>query len=290
MPDSINTRTGVGIRPPSFFRRIKPLWPAYTLRLIALSYIALFIILPILAITTKAFGDGVHRFFVDLAQPEAIYSINLTFYLAFIMILINIVTGVATAWVMVRYEFPGKSIVNALIDMPFALPTVVTGLMLIVIYGPQNAFGRYLSSKGVEIMYAKPGIIIALLFVTFPYVVRAVQPVLMELDRDMEQAATTLGASRWTIFWRIIIPSILPAILTGGALAFSRALGEFGSVVMVAGNIPMKTQVAPVFIYGEIESYNPRGAPGVSVVLLAGSLVVLVILYLLQKLGSKGNA
>lgn len=260
-------------------------WPAMSLRSLGLGYIFLFVVLPILAISSEAFKDGWQTIWKNLQLPEAFYSLKLTFYMAFSMILINIVMGTLTAWVLVRYSFPGKTIVNALIDLPFAIPTIVTGLMLVVLYGPNSAIGRFLNSQGIEVIYAKPGIVLALLFVTLPFVVRAVQPVLMELDIEMEEAAETLGASRFTVFRRIILPSLLPAILTGASQAFSRALGEFGSVVVVAGNIPMKTQVAPVYIYGEIESYNPRGALAVSVVLLAGSLLILLLLNFMQRWG-----
>ncbi len=249
------------------------------------SYVGILVILPILAINIQAFEQGFGQVFRDVLAPQAWYSLRLTFFSAVAMALINAVTGVAMAWVLVRCEFPGKSIVNSLIDLPFALPTNVTGLMLVVLYGPVSILGRYLNARGIEIIYAQPGIILALLFVTFPFVVRAVQPVLMELDNDIEEAAATLGASRFTTFRRVILPHLMPSILTGVALAFSRALGEFGSVVVVAGNIPMKTQVAPVFIYGEIESYNPRGALAVSLVLLLCSLAVLIALNVLQRWG-----
>lgn len=249
------------------------------------SYVGFLVILPLLAINVRAFEQGLGQVFRDILQPQAWYSLRLTFLSAFAMATLNAVTGVAMAWVLVRREFPAKSIVNSLIDLPFALPTNVTGLMLVVLYGPVSALGRYLNARGIEIIYAKPGIVLALLFVTFPFVVRAVQPVLMELDSDIEEAASTLGASRFTTFRRVILLHLMPSILTGVALAFSRALGEFGSVVVVAGNIPMKTQVAPVFIYGEIESYNPRGALAVSLVLLLCSLAVLIILNILQRWG-----
>ncbi len=254
---------------------------------IGIGYIGLMVVLPILAISSQALGEGLGRLWKDVVQPEAFFSLRLTFLMALIMVILNSVTGTATAWVLVRYRFPGQSLINALIDLPFAIPTIVTGLMLVILYGPQSSIGTFLTAHGVEVIYAKPGIVLALLFVTFPFVVRAVQPVLMEMDRDMEEAAITLGAKRWRVFFRVVLPSILPAILTGAAQAFSRALGEFGSVVMVAGNIPMKTQVAPVFIYGEIESYNARGALGVSMALLASSFVILLLLNIMQNWGRR---
>lgn len=279
---------------PSFSRRWFPFGAAgpagrsdHVLRGLALGYLGLLVVLPVVAISVRAFADGPARLWESIRQPAALYSLRLTFLLALAMIGINFVMGTVTAWVLVRYRFPGKGLLNALIDLPFAIPTNVTGLMLVALYGPQSSIGRALSAHGVEVIYAKPGIVLALLFVTLPFVVRAVQPVLMEMDPDMEEAAATLGARRWTVFRRVVLPSILPAVLTGTALAFSRALGEFGSVIMVAGNIPMRTQVAPVYIYGELESDNPAGALGVSVVLLAGSFLVLVALHLLQRLGRR---
>ena len=250
-------------------------------------YIGLLVILPILAITIEAFKGGISNLWYQIIQPQALYSLRLTFLMAFIMVVINVITGIATAWVLVRYQFPLKGIINALVDIPFAIPTVVTGIMLVVLYGPTSGIGQFFDRHGIEIIYNKPGIILALLFVTSPFVVRTVQPVLMEMDKDMEEAAQTLGASRFCTFKRVVLPTLLPAILTGAALSFSRALGEFGSIVIVAGNIPFKTQVSSVYIYGEIESSNIQSALGLGVVLLASSLLILVILNLIQRWNSK---
>jgi len=279
---------GQGLSTGSGFRRRRRIFrPELFLRGMSAGYVGLLIVLPIVAVSVRALGGGLGRIWSDLARPEALFSIELTFLIALLMIAVNSVMGTLTAWVLVRHRFPLRSVVNALIDLPFAVPTVVTGLMLVTLYGPRSAVGSFLSERGIEIVYAKPGIVLALLFVTFPFVVRAVQPVLMEMEPEMEEAAATLGAGRLTIFARVVIPSITPAVLTGAAQAFSRAIGEFGSVIVVAGNIPMKTQVAPVYIYGEIESYNPRGALGISVVLLLGSLAILVILNLIQRWGRR---
>ncbi len=252
------------------------------LRSLSFGYIGLLIVLPIIAMVARSLEGGLSGLWADMTLPPAIYSLKLTISTALIMVAINVVTGTATAWVLVRYRFPGKNLMDALIDLPFAMPTIVTGIMLVAVYGPKSMIGAFLNRYGIEIMFNKPGIIIALLFVTFPFVVRAVQPVLIEMDKDMEEAARTLGASSVIIFLRVVIPSLLPSILTGAALSFSRALGEFGSIIMVAGNIPFKTQVASVYIYGEIESYNPQGALGLSVVLLLFSFVTLLILNVLQ--------
>ena len=252
------------------------------LRSASFGYIGLLIILPILAVIVRSLQGGLAMLWADITVPQALYSLKLTIITAFIMVLVNIVTGTATAWVLVRYKFPGKQIMDALIDLPFAMPTIVAGIMLVALYGPKSIIGSFLQGYGIEIMFNTPGIIIALLFVTFPFVVRAVQPVLIELDQDMEEAAKTLGASSLAIFIRIVLPSLMPSILTGAALSFSRALGEFGSIIMVAGNIPFRTQVASVYIYGEIESYNPQGALGLSFVLLFFSFAILLILNFIQ--------
>jgi sulfate transport system permease protein len=264
---------------------ISPIGGEVLLKTAVFSYVGILVILPILFISFQALGQGLGKIWADITQPQALYSLKLTLFSAVGMAIINMVAGTAMAWVMIRHNFPGKPIVNSLIDLPFALPTNVTGLMLVVLYGPVSMLGKFLKIHGIEVIYAQPGIILALLFVTFPFVVRSVQPVLMELDKDIEEVAATLGARKFTTFRKVILPHLLPSILTGVALAFSRALGEFGSVVVVAGNIPMKTQVAPVFIYGEIESYNPRGALAVSLVLLMASLLILMLLNVLQKWG-----
>ena len=252
------------------------------LRSASLGYIGLLIILPITVMIVRSLQGGLSALWADITLPQALFSLRLTIVTAFIMVLINIVTGTATAWVLVRYSFPGKQVMDALIDLPFAMPTIVAGIMLVALYGPRSVIGSFLKGYNIEVMFNTPGIILALLFVTFPFVVRAVQPVLIELDQDMEEAAKTLGASSATIFFRIVLPSLMPSILTGAALSFSRALGEFGSIIMVAGNIPFRTQVASVYIYGEIESYNPQGALGLSVVLLFFSFAILLLLNFIQ--------
>ncbi len=210
---------------------------------------------------------------------------KLTFLTALVMVAVNAVTGTATAWVLVRYDFPGRSLVNALIDLPFAVPTVVTGVMLVVLYGPSSVIGTVLGRFGWAVIYHQPGIVLALLFVSYPFVIRSVQPILMELDRAEEEAAATLGAGAWTTFRRVTLPVLWPSILTGSGLSFSRALGEFGSVVMVAGNHPLLTKTAPLYIYGEIESGNRHAALVVSAALLASSLLILIGLNALQRRG-----
>jgi sulfate transport system permease protein len=192
---------------------------------------------------------------------------------------INAVMGTLVAWVLVRDRFPGKRIVNALIDLPFALPTIVAGIVLLALYGPK-------SPAGIDVAFTKTAVLLALLFVTLPFVIRAVQPVLIELDKQMEEAAASLGASPLTTFRRIILPNLRPAILSGAALAFARAVGEFGSIVLISGNRPFDTQVAPVFVFKQIESDNPVGAASVSVVLLLLSVLVLFLIRVLERRGA----
>jgi sulfate transport system permease protein len=255
------------------------------LRGVALSYLALMVVLPLAALSVQAATPGFAAFWKALTDPFAWHALKLTFATAFIMVLINAVMGTATAWVLVRYDFPGKGVMNALIDVPFAVPTVVTGLMLVALYGPSSVLGSFLGRHGWGVIYQQPGIILALLFVSYPFVIRSVQPVLLEMDPAEEEAAATLGAGPFTTFRRVTFPTLWPAILTGTALAFSRALGEFGSVVMVAGNRPLETKTGPMYIFGEIESGNRHGAMVVSVVLLACSLGILVVLNRMQHRG-----
>jgi sulfate transport system permease protein len=259
------------------------------LRATTLAYLGLMVVLPLLALGAKAARPGLGAFGRALLDPFALHALKLTFLTAAAMVAINAVTGTATAWVLVRYSFPGKGLVNALIDLPFAVPTIVTGVTLVVLYGPNSVVGTILGRHGWGVIYQKPGIILALLFVTYPFVVRSVQPVLMELDRSEEEAAATLGAGRWRTFFRVTLPTLRPAILTGCALSFSRALGEFGSVVLVAGNRPLETKTAPLYIFGEIEGGNLHGALVVSTVLLASSLGILLGMNLLQRRRGSGH-
>jgi sulfate transport system permease protein len=253
------------------------------LRGATLSYLGVMVALPMLAMGLEAARPGLAAFYSAVSDPFAWHALKLTFVTAVIMVVVDAVLGTATAWVLVRSDFPGKGLVNALIDLPFAVPTIVTGVMLVVLYGPASAAGTILGKFGWGVVYHQPGIILALLLVTYPFVIRSVQPVLLELDRAEEEAASTLGAGPWQTFRRVTLPSLRPAILTGSALAFSRALGEFGSVVLVAGNQPLQTKTAPLYIFGEIEGGNRHGAIAVSVVLLAISLAILIILNLVQR-------
>ncbi len=257
--------------------------PGLLLRGTTLFYLGLVIIVPMAALVVEAARPGAAAFWEAMRDPYAWHALKLTFITALVMVAVNALTGTATAWVLVRYDFPGRGLVNALIDLPFAVPTVVTGVMLVILFGPSSVVGTILGRYGWGVIYHQPGIVLALLFVTYPFVIRSVQPVLMELDRAEEEAATTLGAGAWTTFRRVTLPGLWPSILTGAGLSFSRALGEFGSVVLVAGNQPLATKTAPLYIFGEIESGNRHGALVVSAVLLASSLLILVVLNGIQR-------
>jgi len=248
------------------------------LRSAAVGYVLLLIFLPLAALAQQSVAAGWDRFIQDLSAPQAAAALWLTVETAAIATAINAVFGTLSALVLVRYEFPGRWLLNALVDLPFAIPTLVAGLMIAAIYGPTSVIGTWLQQGGLTVLYNQPGIILAMLFVTMPFTIRSLQPVLMGLERDQEEAAFTLGASPWMTFWKVTVPSVLPGLLTGVFLTFVRALGEFGSIVIVAGNIPMKTQVASVYVYGEIESYNPQAATSVSVLILLISFVVLLLL------------
>jgi sulfate/thiosulfate transport system permease protein len=232
-------------------------------------YLSLVVLIPLAAVVSKGFENGWADFWSAATSPAAVAALKLTLIVSLIVVAINAVTGTLIAWVLVRDDFRGKHIVNSLIDLPFALPTIVAGLTLLALYGPR-------SPVGVDVAYTRVAVGLALLFVTLPFVARAVQPVLMELDREMEEAAASLGAGSFTVFRRIILPNLMPAILAGVALGFARSIGEFGSLVLISGNLPFKTEVASVFIFGQIESSNTSAAAAVSVVLLLIAFVVLL--------------
>ena len=235
---------------------------------LAAGYLALLVLIPIAAILWRSVSDGLDAFMTAVTSEQALAAIRLTLSLSFVVMVINMIMGTVLAWVLVRDDFPGKALVNAVIDLPFALPTVVAGLTLLTLYGPQSPFG-------LNLAYSQAGIMLALLFITLPFVVRAVQPVLAEIDREMEEAAASLGASGPTIVRRIVLPNLAPAMLTGAALGFARSIGEFGSVVLIAGNLPYRTELASVYIFGRVEADQPGAAAAVSVVLLLTSLLLL---------------
>lgn len=257
-------------------------WGKWSLRATAVLYLGFMVALPLAAILRNGFADGLAAFWSDIVNATAFGALKLTLITAIIVTIVNAVMGTLTAYVLVRFRFPGKGLFNTIIDMPFAIPTLVTGVMLVALYGPQRTLGAWLNAHGVQVIFATPGIVLALLVITYPFVIRTVQPVLMEAERGQEEAAYTLGASRWTTFRSVVLPTIAPAIATGSLLSFARALGEFGSIVVVAGNIPGVTLTAPVYVFGQIESQNQRGASAMSIVLLALSFTLIVTVEWLQ--------
>jgi len=239
-------------------------------------YLSVLVLLPVAALLEKAGTRGTSGFWRAISSPEAGAAIKLTLIATAIVVAVNAVFGTLIAWVLVRDEFPGKAIVNALIDLPFALPTIVAGVVLLALYGKGSPIG-------INVAFTRVAVGLALLFVTLPFVVRSVQPVLLELDYSMEEAASSLGASSGTVLRRIVLPSLAPAIISGVALSFARAVGEFGSLVLITGNLPFKTEVGSVYIFGQIENDNLPAAAAVSVLLLAVALVVLAALSLFSR-------
>jgi sulfate transport system permease protein len=236
---------------------------------LAVAWLTVIVLLPLSAVVARSLDGGVATFWNAVSSPRAVSALELTLGASAIVALVDAVMGTLIAWVLVRDDFPGKSAVNALIDLPFALPTIVAGLTLLALYGPTGP-------TGLDIGFTRVAIVLALLFVTLPFVVRSVQPVLLALEPEVEEAAASLGASNLTIFRRIILPALRPAMLAGVGLAFGRALGEFGAVVLISGNLPFKTEVAAVLVYGQIESDAVTSAAAISVVLMLASLSILI--------------
>ena len=249
---------------------------------LVVGYLSIMVLLPIAAVVSRSFEDGWSTFWNAISSEQAVAAMELTFFASLAVVAINGVFGTIIAWVLVRDEFPGKRYVNMIIDLPFALPTIVAGLTLLALYGNTGILGL----SGVQ--GTRVGVIMALLFVTLPFVVRAVQPVLIELDQDMEEAAASLGAKPLTIFRRIVLPNLTPAISAGAALAFARAIGEFGSLILISNNIPFKTEVASVFIFKQVEAGNEAAAASVSVVLLGVSVAVLFFINWFGRRAAKG--
>jgi sulfate transport system permease protein len=244
---------------------------------------------PIAMIARSGLSLGVSALARALVHPVALGALALTLETAVIMSVVNAVMGTLVAYVLVRYDFPGKKLLNLVIDLPFSIPTLVAGLMIVALFGPDAALGRLSAAMGVRVLYAPPAIIVALLFVTLPFVVRAVQPVLIEIDVAEEEAAYTLGASEWGAFRRVVLPALAPAIVTGTLLSFARALGEFGSIVVVAGNLPRRTLTAAVFVFGEVESGNYETASAMSLVLIGTSFGILLVVDAVQRRRGAGR-
>jgi len=293
--------------PPS---RAKRVLPGFGISLgYTLLYLSLIVLIPLSALFLKAAGGGWEFFWNTVSAPRVMASYRLSIGASFIAASINAVAGLVVAWVLVRYRFPGKRIIDALVDLPFALPTAVAGIALTAIYAPSGWIGRWLTADGlkeithatflgqwldrfipedgIQTAFSPLGVTIALTFISLPFVVRTVQPVLEDLNPEFEQAAATLGATRLTTFLRVVLPEIWPALLTGFALAFARAIGEYGSVVFISGNMPMKTEIAPLIIISKLEQYDYRGAAAVAVVMLFISFAMLFVINLLQRLSSQ---
>jgi sulfate transport system permease protein len=242
------------------------------------------LIIPLAVILQDGLREGLSGLWQQVTTPIAWSALKLTLWTSAVMTVINTVMGTLAAYVLVRYDFPGKTLLNSVIDVPLAIPTLVTGVMLVVLFGPQQALGAWLKDEwGFSIIFAPPGIILALLFITFPFVVRAVQPVLMDLDRTQEDAAATLGAQGWTIFRRVTLPPLILPLASGSLLSFARAIGEFGAIVIVAGNIPLYSQTAAVYVLGEVESENRLGASAVSIVMVAIAFSLILVVGWLQR-------
>jgi sulfate transport system permease protein len=248
----------------------------------ALFYLSVIVLIPLAALLLRPWELGVDGVFAVVTAPRVIAALKLSFGAALIASLINAVFGLIVAWVLVRYEFPGKRIIDALVDLPFALPTAVAGIALTTLYAPNGWIGQYLEPVGIKVAYAPLGVVFALTFIGLPFVVRSVQPVLADLEKEFEEAAASLGATRAQAFWRVILPAVLPAWLTGVALAFARAVGEYGSVIFIAGNLPMVSEIAPLLIIIKLEQYDYAGAAAVGSAMLTISFLLLLAINMLQ--------
>jgi len=248
-----------------------------------LVYLGLVVLLPLAALLLRPAELGFDGFWKVVTAPRVLASLKLSFGASAIAAVVNAVFGLIVAWVLARYQFPLKRVVDALVDLPFALPTAVAGIALTALYAPNGWIGHLLAPLGLKIAFTPAGIVVALIFIGLPFVVRTVQPVLLDLDREVEDAAASLGATRWQNFRLVILPSIFPALLTGFALAFARAVGEYGSVIFIAGNMPMKSEIAPLLIVTKLEQFDYAGAAAIAVVMLVVSFCMLLVINLLQR-------
>ena len=272
----------VGTRTAWRFRQLSVL-PGFGLTFgFAVVYLSLVVLIPLAALFVRPWELGLAGVWETITSPRVLSALRVSFGTAAIASLINAVFGLVVAWVLVRYEFPGKRILDAFVDLPFALPTAVAGIALTALYAPNGWFGQYLEAAGIKVAFTPLGIIVALTFIGLPFVVRTVQPVLAEAERELEEVAATLGASRGQTFRRVILPAILPAWLTGVALAFARAVGEYGSVIFIAGNLPLVSEIAPLLIVIELEQYDYAGAAAIGMAMLVLSFAILFCINLLQ--------
>jgi sulfate transport system permease protein len=272
-------------------RNPRSIIPGFGLSLgFTLAYLGLIVLLPLSAAFLKTAGMGLHDFVAAVTSPRVVAAYRLSFGASLAAGLVNMVFGLLVAWVLVRYSFPGKRIIDALVDLPFALPTAVAGIALTSLYSPNGWVGRLLEPMGLRVAFTWTGVFVALTFIGLPFVVRTVQPVLQDLEPEIEEAASTLGASRLQAVTRVLLPEIAPSLMTGFALAFARALGEYGSVVFISGNMPMKTEIVPLLIITKLEQYDYRGATAIAVVMLVASFILLLLINLLQKWSRRHQA
>ncbi len=255
-----------------------------------LAYLALIVIIPLSGLFFTTLHLNFEQFVKAVTDARVLHAYKISFGLSLLAALINCFFGLILAWVLARYRFPGKRIVDAMVDLPFALPTAVAGIALTALYAPQGWIGKYFSPLNIKIAFTPLGILIALLFVGLPFVVRTVQPVLQDVDREVEEAALSLGATRWQCFWRVTLPSILPALATGFAMAFARGLGEYGSVIFIAGNIPKLSEIVPLIIVIKLEQYDYAGATAIACVMLVASFILLFVINWLQQLSGSRSA
>jgi sulfate transport system permease protein len=256
-----------------------------------LIYLSFFVLLPLTALALRPWENGFEHFWRVISDERTIDALKLSFGASFVAACINAVFGTIVAWVLVRYEFPGSKLLDAFVDLPFALPTAVAGISLAAIYAPNGVIGALFDPYGIRIAYTPLGVMIALVFVGFPFIVRSIQPVLEDFDLEAEEAAATLGAGRFRTIFQVVVPAILPALLAGFSLSFARAVGEYGSVIFIAGNIPNVSEIAPLLIVIRLEEFDYAGAAGVGLVMLGASFIMLLILNVLQGyVGSRGRA
>jgi sulfate transport system permease protein len=250
---------------------------------ITISYLTLMVLIPLSAVFLRSAGMGWEAFWRAISGPQVVASYKVTFGVSFLAAATNVFFGFIAAWVLTRYRFPGRRLVDAMVDLPFALPTAVAGIALTALYAPSGWLGQYLYPLGIQSAYSQTGIFIALTFIGLPFVVRTLQPVIEGLDSEVEEAGASLGASRWRVFWQVIFPSLLPAALTGFALAFARAIGEYGSVIFISGNVPLRTEITPLVIVKFLENYQYPQATAVACVMLIVSFLLLFLINLLQR-------
>lgn len=246
------------------------------------TYISLVLLIPLAMVFVKTFSMSWASFWSTVTDPRVLASYRLSFLASFCGAALNGIFGLLLAWVLTRYRFPGQRVVDAILDLPFAMPTAVAGIALTTLYSANGLFGQYLEKIGIKVAYTPLGIVVALTFIGLPFVVRTVQPVLQDLDQEYEEAAASLGANRWQTFSRVVFPAIVPSWLTGFALAFARALGEYGSVVFISGNMPMRTEIAPLLIRTKLEQFDYAGATAIALVMMIISFILLLLINLLQ--------